>query len=295
LGPIITIAICTYNREELLKHCLDSLLPQLNDKVEILVIDNGTQKVKSLADKYPSVKYVSEPNTGLSYARNKAIKEARGKWLLYIDDDAKSDKNLIETALMHCQENHKVFGGVYYPWYHYGQPKWYKQDYGSNSKNFAASGVLPNHEFLSGGIMCIHKSVFEVLGEFNTDLGMSGTKTGYGEESELQERMIKNNIPRVYDDALVITHVVADYKLSVDWHLQAYKKRGQDMAKYQAGSQLVNCASQIATGTFVFLKDLICYTPKLLGPNYYLENWKIDVLKKIYKRVGFISESYKST
>jgi|TARA_B110000879_G_scaffold36698_1_gene50928 glycosyltransferase involved in cell wall biosynthesis len=278
-----------------LKRCLDSLLPQLTDQVEILVIDNGTHKVKTLVDLYSNIRYVSESNTGLSYARNKAIKEANGDWILYIDDDAKSDKNLLETTLLHCQKNQKVFGGVYYPWYYYGQPKWYKQEYGSNSKNFAASGVLPNHEFLSGGIMCIHKSVFEILGEFNTDLGMSGTKTGYGEESELQERMIKNNIPRVYDDTLVIAHVVADYKLSVDWHLQANKKRGQDMAKYQEGSRLVNCASQIAIGTLVFLKDLISYTPKLIGPNYYLENWKIDVLKKIYKRIGFISESYKST
>ncbi len=78
----ITIAICTYNRKELLKRCLDSLLPQLTDQVEILVIDNGTHKVKTLVDLYSNIRYVSESNTGLSYARNKAIKEANGDWIL---------------------------------------------------------------------------------------------------------------------------------------------------------------------------------------------------------------------
>jgi glycosyltransferase involved in cell wall biosynthesis len=269
------------------------LLPQLNEKIEVLVVDNGTLKVKTLVDTYTGIRYISESNTGLSYARNRAIKEAQGDWILYIDDDAKSDEKLVETALMHCEKNHKVFGGVYYPWYHYGQPKWYKSEYGSNSKNFASNGVLPKHEFLSGGIICIHKSVFEEVGKFNTNLGMSGANAGYGEETELQERMIKNDIPRIFDDALVIHHVVADYKLSVEWHLQAHKKRGQDMAKYQNGNRLVNCISQVAVGTLVFLKDVIHYTPLLSTPNYYTENWQIDVLKKVYKRIGFISESYR--
>ena len=85
-----------------MKRCLDSLLPQLTDQVEILVIDNGTHKVKTLVDLYSNIRYVSESNTGLSYARNKAIKEANGDWILYIDDDAKSDKNLLETTLLHC-------------------------------------------------------------------------------------------------------------------------------------------------------------------------------------------------
>lgn len=276
-----------------MKHCLESLLPQLNDQVEILVIDNGTHKIKTLIDLYSDILYVSESNTGLSFARNRAIKEARGEWILYIDDDAKSDKHLVKTALSHCQNKHKVFGGVYYPWYHYGEPKWYKMDYGSNSENFASTGVLPNHEFLSGGILCIHKSVFEEVGEFNTILGMSGSKTGYGEETELQERMIKNDIPRIYDNTLVIYHVVADYKLSVDWHLHANKRRGQDMAKYQTGNRLVNCFFQVLIGTLVLIRDFFIYSPKLISRDYFIENWQIDVLKKAYKRIGFISESYK--
>jgi glycosyltransferase involved in cell wall biosynthesis len=276
-----------------LQHCLGSIIPQLVEKVEILVIDNGTVKVQSLVKQYPDVRYVSEDNTGLSYARNRAIKEAKGDWILYIDDDALSDKNLVSTSLKHCQINQKVFGGVYYPWYHYGQPKWHKEEYGSNSKNFAASGRLPNHEFLSGGIICIHKDVFNNIGTFNTDLGMTGTKTGYGEESELQERMIRAKIPRFYDPSLIIHHVVAPYKLSVDWFLKSNISRGEDMAKYQIGNTLLNCIKQLIFGTIVFVKDLLVFTPQLVLKNYYKENWQIDVLRKVYKRIGFISQSLK--
>ncbi|MDB9883035.1 glycosyltransferase [Bacteroidia bacterium] len=287
----LTIAICTFNREELLKHCIESLIPQLNDSVELLVIDNGTAKVHNLISQYASVKYVSEANTGLSYARNRAIIEANGNWIMYIDDDAKSDKNLVKIALKQCKANNKVFGGVYYPWYHYGEPKWYKQEYGSNAHNFMTTGNLPNDEFLSGGIMCIHKDIFDQIGPFNTELGMSGNKTGYGEESELQERMINNNIPRVYDSSLIIHHVVAPYKLNANWFLKSNKSRGEDMAKYQTGNKLINIVKQLVVGSIVFSKDLIVFTPKLLGKGYYITNWKIDILRKVHKRIGFISQT----
>ena len=294
MKPTLTIAICTFNREELLKYCLESLICQTADETEVLVIDNGTSKVNRLVQNYPEVRYVSESNTGLSFARNRAIKEAKGDWIMYIDDDAKSHENLISRSLEHCKLNHNVFGGVYYPWYHYGQPKWYKTEYGSNSKNFAKSGKLPKHEFLSGGIMCIHKEVFDTIGLFDTNLGMTGTKTGYGEESELQERMINANISRVYDSTLIIKHVVAPYKLSVDWFLKSNKNRGEDMAKYQTGTITINALMQIIIGFGVFIKDILIYTPQFLFvKNYYKENWKIDVLRKVYKRIGFISYSLK--
>ncbi|MDA8930276.1 MAG: glycosyltransferase family A protein [Bacteroidia bacterium] len=287
----LTIAICTYNREELLTHCLDSLIPQLTADAELLVIDNGTKKVKTLIESYPEARYVSEDNTGLSFARNKAIAEAQGKWVMYIDDDAKSHKNLVAKALQHCKSNHLVFGGVYYPWYHYGQPKWHKVQYGSNSHNFEQAGILPKNEYLSGGIMCIHKDIFEQVGPFNTALGMTGTSIGYGEESELQDRMIKSNIARVYDDQLIIYHVVAAYKLNVQWFMNASKSRGVDMAKYQTGNKILNIAKQIIIGSAVFIKDLVRYTPQLVYKNYYIQNWKIDVLRKVYKRFGFVAQS----
>ena len=287
----LTIAICTYNREELLTHCLDSLIPQLTADAELLVIDNGTKKVKTLIESYPEARYVSEDNTGLSFARNKAIAEAQGKWVMYIDDDAKSHKNLVAKALQHCKSNHLVFGGVYYPWYHYGQPKWHKVQYGSNSHNFEQAGILPKNEYLSGGIMCIHKDIFEQVGPFNTALGMTGTSIGYGEESELQDRMIKSNIARVYDDQLIIYHVVAAYKLNVQWFMNASKSRGADMAKYQTGNKILNIAKQIIIGSAVFIKDLVRYTPQLVYKNYYIQNWKIDVLRKVYKRFGFVAQS----
>lgn len=255
------------------------------------MIDNGTKKVKTLIESYPEARYVSEDNTGLSFARNKAIAEAQGKWVMYLDDDAKSHKNLVAKALQHCKSNHLVFGGVYYPWYHYGQPKWHKVQYGSNSHNFEQAGILPKNEYLSGGIMCIHKDIFEQVGPFNTALGMTGTSIGYGEESELQDRMIKSNIARVYDDQLIIYHVVAAYKLNVQWFMNASKSRGVDMAKYQTGNKILNIAKQIIIGSAVFIKDLVRYTPQLVYKNYYIQNWKIDVLRKVYKRFGFVAQS----
>lgn len=292
MKPILTIAICTYNRPDLLQICLSQITPQLNDKVELLVIDNGTTKVKNVVDQFSPVQYVSEENTGLSFARNRAIAEAKGEWIFYIDDDAKAKNDLVTIALEHCSQNHLVFGGVYLPWYHFGNPKWFKDSYASNKQNFAKPGILPSNEHLSGGVLAIHKKVFDQIGMFNTSLGMSGTTTGYGEESELQDRMIKANITRYYDDKLIIEHVVAAYKLSVDWFLQSNYKRGVDMAKYQKGFKPLNVLKETILLIAVLCLNVLQFTPKLLfTKDYYKENWQIDVLKKFYKRKGFIMQT----
>ena len=65
------------------------------------------------------------------------------------------------------------------------------------------------------------------------------------------------------------------------------------MAKYQTGNKLVNSTKQLVVGSIVFIKDLIVFTPKLLGKGYYTTNWKIDVLRKVYKRIGFISQTFR--
>ncbi|MBT8327449.1 MAG: glycosyltransferase family 2 protein [Bacteroidia bacterium] len=276
----------------MLKICLSQIEPLLNSNVELLVIDNGTEKVDHVVKEFTSAKYFSEENTGLSYARNRAIIESSGDWVFYIDDDAKANKHLISTALEHCSQNHFVFGGVYLPWYHYGKPKWFKDHYASNQQNFSTPGKLPKNEYLSGGVLAIHKKVFLEIGNFNTALGMTGTVTGYGEESELQDRMIVANFDRFYDDKLIIEHVVAEYKLTVNWFLKSNYKRGVDMAKYQTGFKLINVLKEFFLLIIILVLNLIEFTPKLLSKSdYFFENWRIDVFKKFSKRKGFIVQT----
>ena len=92
---VLSIIVCTYNRESLLPLCLQSLTDQAIDKrlYEVIVVNNnstdGTQEVaESFAEMSKNLRVVLERRQGLSHARNRGWMEAQGKFVAYIDDDA---------------------------------------------------------------------------------------------------------------------------------------------------------------------------------------------------------------
>jgi glycosyltransferase involved in cell wall biosynthesis len=96
----LSIAICTKDRPELLGRCLDSLQsmehsPQASPvPFEILVIDNApsNESTRHLASSFGNVRYVREERPGLNFARNRALREATGKLLAFLDDDVTVDR-----------------------------------------------------------------------------------------------------------------------------------------------------------------------------------------------------------
>ena len=85
----ISVIIPTYNRKETLKRAIQSVLMQSYTPYEIIVIDDGSDDGTKewLKDNYPNVKYIYQMNSGVSSARNKGIKFARGDWIALLDSD----------------------------------------------------------------------------------------------------------------------------------------------------------------------------------------------------------------
>lgn len=89
---ILTIAVPVYNVEKYLDRCLESLVTQQFCNKEVLLINDGsTDKsldiVKKYARKYSFIRYIDQPNKGLAAVRNRCIKEAKGKYISFIDSD----------------------------------------------------------------------------------------------------------------------------------------------------------------------------------------------------------------
>ena len=183
--PELSIIICTYNRDLFLPDALESLRKQNLDPVtfEILVVNNNsndrTEEIcLNFKKKYPDLnfKYFVETSQGLSFARNRGIKESEGKYIAFIDDDAVAEndyaKNILESYKKYPDTD--AFGGKVLPIYPDSmEPEWMskyiqgvvsKVDYGNKA------GIFEKKKYPVGCNMIFKKEVFEELGAFNVDL-----------------------------------------------------------------------------------------------------------------------------
>lgn len=107
--PSVTIAIPTYNRSQLLKKSLQSVLAQTHADLEVLVLDNASEDdtqsvVNALAD--PRIKYIgSSENIGLFRNWNRAIKLKRSPYLVILPDDDELLPTFIQESLTALEAN----------------------------------------------------------------------------------------------------------------------------------------------------------------------------------------------
>ncbi len=297
MPPKFSVIICTYNRADLLTHCLESLLAQeaAPHAWELLVIDNNSpDHTRALTEtffrQHPEItgRCLTETQQGLSHARNRGYREARADWVVYLDDDAKAEANFLRrTAWLIAEGGYRIVGGVYYPWYHFGRPRWWQDRYGSNALAHPSLTVPRGNYVATGGVMLWERQLLVDLGGFDPRVGMVGTRIAYGEETYLQAKARARGIAVAYDPELIIYHVVMAEKLSVDWFFQSYFAAGRDaVLGGQTPPGIRSAAAQLLLGLAVMSKDLLLQTPQLLRADYYLENWVIDVFRKLAKRVG---------
>jgi GT2 family glycosyltransferase len=99
-SPEIDIAICTHNRPDALAACLKSLFEAggIDGPVRVLVIDNAPPdgRTRDVVAAFPGVRYLVEPKPGLDFARNRAVDEAQGELLAFLDDDVAIDRAWLE-------------------------------------------------------------------------------------------------------------------------------------------------------------------------------------------------------
>jgi len=217
----ITIAICTYNRCSLLKSSLDSLVEQIEkkEKFKVIVVDNNSNdKTKDVVLSFLKklqICYIFEKKQGLSYARNRAVKECKTAYIGFLDDDAIADKRYIKRAYEIIKKiKPLIFGGSIYPFYKSEIPKWFKDKYEIRKIDNICRYVNCN-EYLSGSNIFFKKRIFLNIGYFNTSIGMAGEKVSFGEETHLQEKAHRNNIAIYYDPDLVVNHYTPELKMKL--------------------------------------------------------------------------------
>lgn len=95
----ISIIVPIFNAEKYLKRCVDSLINQTKNELEIILINDGsTDNSEKIIKKYNDkrIKYFKNKNQGIGKTRNFGIKKATGKYLMFIDSDDYIENNTCE-------------------------------------------------------------------------------------------------------------------------------------------------------------------------------------------------------
>ncbi len=134
----ISVAICTWNREGLLKKTLEQFcqlfIPD-NVEWELIIINNNctdnTNAVIELFKPHLPIKFFFEAEPGLSNARNKAIDMASGDYILWTDDDVLVNEMWLSAYVdaFRRHPNAALFGGPISPWFEGTPPKWLKHNW----------------------------------------------------------------------------------------------------------------------------------------------------------------------
>lgn len=248
----VSLIICTYNRSDILKktlpYLIDLTIPE-SIRLEIIIVNNNSDDdTDDVAEKFISFinrsgksiksKYVFEQSQGLSFARNKGYSEASGDYIAYIDDECVLPPEwLIEASKIIEKEKPAFLGGPYLGKYMSSSAShWFKESFGDSYilKYNLPDGPL-NHRkrSLSGGNMFIRRDVFEKIGLFDVNLGMSGNIVNYGEEVEFQRRFIAAYPDEViwYDSKVFLWHLIRDEKMKMSFLLEDAFIRGKSAAE----------------------------------------------------------------
>ncbi len=254
---MLTAIICTYNRAKYISNLLESIAANDLEKseYEILLVDNNcTDNTREVCEAFAKLhkdvhfRYVTEPEQGLSAARNKGIKEAKGDIIVYIDDDALVDPHYLRTYAEWFASHPQTMacGGPIEPVYETQEPDWMTpytkalltawMNYGDKVREY------PKGRYPGGGNAAYRKEVFDKVGLFNTALGRKGNSLMASEEKDIFDKMHALGMQVLYLPTPVLHHIIPQAKLEKDYF---------DRVTYQIGYSEQQRTKSIGYGKYI--------------------------------------------
>lgn len=225
----LSLIIPTHNRAAQLLRALESVVQQTVDPTlwECVVVDNAStddtaERFARFAATHPhfALRMVYESEPGVSYARNRGLREARAEVVASIDDDERIDDGFIASYIDFFDTHPEavVAGGRIIAEYETARPDWMSHytempvanpmDFGDRVRLFPA-GRVPG-----GGNMAFRRAAALRYGGFDVALGRVGRELIGGEENDLFERMLRGGEAIWYVPGAVMHHIIPPEKLT---------------------------------------------------------------------------------
>lgn len=228
----ITVAICTYNRYDVLPKAIESVLAQSLPKSEfhIIVIDNSPKNEKALEfrDKYhglENIHYHIEPICGLSNARNVAAKMCKSEFIAYLDDDAIASRDWLSSILKAFNkygDKLAVVAGRVLPIWVKPRPAWLPDaalgalsvvDWGGGLR------LMKDGEWGAGANYAIRVQALLDVGGFDTSLGRKGSNKILmsNEEAQVTNLLKDAGYKVAYAPEACVDHMVDPSRITRGW------------------------------------------------------------------------------
>ncbi len=211
----ISVIITTYNRCEFVKRALRSVVDQSSKPYEILVVDDGSDKLVSKKE-FSDARYFYKQNCGISSARNFGIKHSTGDWIAFLDDDDEWDREKLASHLsFHAQNPNYQISYTNEKWIRDQKeiniPKKYQKHRGNiYEKCLSHCIIAPSSVF-------IKKSLFDKVGFFDEDLEVC-------EDYDMWLRISSICPIGLIDEPLTIKHAGHDDQLSFKyWGMDRFR------------------------------------------------------------------------
>lgn len=115
MNPLVSVIMPMYNAAPYVGEALTSVLQSTYRPIEVVVVDDGSSDdslsiAQAFAAEHPEVRVLHQANAGVSAARNHAIREAKGEWILPVDADDKIAPTYIEHAVAAIRDDVRIIG-----------------------------------------------------------------------------------------------------------------------------------------------------------------------------------------
>jgi len=295
---LISVCLCTYRRS-ILQRTLASLASQNlppGTSLEVVIVDNDSKgSAWPIVAKFSTqldINYSVNPEPNLSAIRNATIRQAKGDYLAFLDDDEWADSAWISKLLSSMLDSNAdaVMGKVIavYPDH---TPDWIvKGDY------FGKGGFRSNCN-LSRGYTCNallnSKWVTQHKFEFDLEFGKSG-----GEDTDFFHRIYLSGGKIIFDESAVVSEIVEESRLNIAYLKKTNISIGQIHWKYlwsrQSGIRFWTTGLEVISKLFVSAFLFCVLIP--FGKTYYMK-WNLLYLRNLEKirvaTAGCVNENNK--
>ena len=234
---MITVIIPTYNpKPGILQRTLDALKDQTlpMKEWELMLIDNASSDSlsKKLISWHPNGRVVREDTLGLTHARLRAIKEAKGDLLVWVDDDNILVPKYLESARDHFKMFDKLgaAGGPSIAEYLEETPPWYEpnlapigcRDLGKEITIASWDNEYPRCSPIGAGMVtrteAIKKWAEVITGDpVRLALGRTGEQLTSGEDNDINLVILREGWNVGYFPSLRLTHLIPGGRLTLDY------------------------------------------------------------------------------